>query len=222
MKKLYLILSLAVASLSTNAQPLPQPAFEAAASYGGVVYDGSVLVDLGVPMDPIPAKVHIITDESNPAKCTLVLPDFSLGKGATIGDIVVPDVDKTVKADRSGFEYSGSVKNLTLTMGTDAIHANVNVSGTTDNEGNASFNIPVKWLTNYDADPESEEGLDIGVTFTGKTDTPDLAGISNVTVDSENAPVEYFDLRGVRLSQPEAGQLVIRRQGTKVSKTIIR
>lgn len=198
--------------------------FVEAPRFGGTVYEGNVVVDLmGDTFDPIPAKVHIITDENNPAKCTLVLPDFSLGEGATIGDIVVPEVSKTVKADRSGYTYEGFVRNLTLKMGEEDIHANVNVNGTTDNEGNAVFDIPVTWLTEYDSNPDSDAGIPIGVTFNGKTDTPDSAGISDVTVDGgDNAPVEYFNLQGMRLSQPEAGQIVIRRQGSKVSKILVK
>ncbi|MDE7120038.1 MAG: hypothetical protein K2O10_05465, partial [Muribaculaceae bacterium] len=46
------------------------------------------------------------------------------------------------------------------------------------------------------------------------------AGIENVAVDAENAPVEYFNIQGQRVANPAAGQLVIRRQGTQVSKVI--
>lgn len=42
-------------------------------------------------------------------------------------------------------------------------------------------------------------------------------GIEDVTVDSE-APVEYFNLQGLRIAQPEAGQLYIKRQGDKAVK----
>ncbi|MDE6270531.1 MAG: hypothetical protein K2M12_06735 [Muribaculaceae bacterium] len=45
-------------------------------------------------------------------------------------------------------------------------------------------------------------------------------GITNVVVD-ENAPVEYFNLQGVRVANPESG-LYIRRQGNKTTKVIIK
>lgn len=45
------------------------------------------------------------------------------------------------------------------------------------------------------------------------------AGISDVVAD-ENAPVEYFNLQGVKINEPAAGQIVIRRQGSKVTKVI--
>lgn len=51
-----------------------------------------------------------------------------------------------------------------------------------------------------------------------KTKTPDTTtGIEDVTVDSE-APVEYFNLQGLRVAQPEAGRLYIKRQGDKAVK----
>ena len=50
------------------------------------------------------------------------------------------------------------------------------------------------------------------------TKAPDTTtGIEDVTVDSE-APVEYFNLQGLRVAQPEAGQLYIKRQGDKAVK----
>lgn len=45
-------------------------------------------------------------------------------------------------------------------------------------------------------------------------------GVEDVTVD-ENAPVEYYNLQGVRVANPENG-IYIRRQGSKVSKVLVR
>lgn len=47
------------------------------------------------------------------------------------------------------------------------------------------------------------------------------AGINDIVTDSPAAPVEYFDLQGIRVDRPEPGRLYIRREGTKVSKEII-
>jgi len=39
------------------------------------------------------------------------------------------------------------------------------------------------------------------------------------TIDADSdAPVEYFNLQGVRIAYPQAGQILIRRQGDKVEK----
>lgn len=51
-------------------------------------------------------------------------------------------------------------------------------------------------------------------------DTP--TGIDDIVSGDENAPVEYYNLQGVRINEPAAGQVVIRRQGSKVAKIIVR
>ncbi len=45
-------------------------------------------------------------------------------------------------------------------------------------------------------------------------------GIADIVAD-ENAPVEYFNLQGIRVENPENG-LYIRRQGNKVTKVIVK
>ena len=53
---------------------------------------------------------------------------------------------------------------------------------------------------------------------------PTFSGINEVKADIENsnAPVEYFNLQGMRIAAPVEGQLVIKRQGSKVEKLIVR
>ena len=46
------------------------------------------------------------------------------------------------------------------------------------------------------------------------------AGIADVEIDA-NAPVEYYNLQGVRVEEPAAG-LYIRRQGNNVSKVLVK
>lgn len=42
--------------------------------------------------------------------------------------------------------------------------------------------------------------------------------IEDVVADEENAPAEYYNLQGVRVAYPAAGQIYIQRQGNKVVK----
>ncbi|MGN0229589.1 MAG: hypothetical protein ACI4BH_07250 [Muribaculaceae bacterium] len=52
---------------------------------------------------------------------------------------------------------------------------------------------------------------------------PTFSGINNITVgDKDNAPVEYYNLQGMRIAAPVEGQLVIKRQGSEVEKLIVR
>lgn len=48
-----------------------------------------------------------------------------------------------------------------------------------------------------------------------------MTGVEGVNVDNSNAPVEYFNLQGVRVANPDAG-IYIRRQGSETVKVIIR
>lgn len=48
------------------------------------------------------------------------------------------------------------------------------------------------------------------------------SGLGSIEAVDNNAPVEYFNLQGQRVSNPAAGQLMIKRQGTKVSKVVVR
>ena len=41
-------------------------------------------------------------------------------------------------------------------------------------------------------------------------------------IDNSNAPVEYYNLQGIRISEPAAGTIVIRRQGTDIKKILVK
>lgn len=46
----------------------------------------------------------------------------------------------------------------------------------------------------------------------------EVSGIENVSTADADAPAEYYDLRGIRVANPSAGQVYIRRQGTITDK----
>lgn len=61
------------------------------------------------------------------------------------------------------------------------------------------------------------ESRRMSITFNAET------GIGNIGADTDaDAPVEYFNLQGQRISNPAQGQVVIRRQGTRAEKIIMR
>lgn len=51
--------------------------------------------------------------------------------------------------------------------------------------------------------------------------TAETQGVSDIIADDANAPVEYFNLQGVRVANPENG-LYIRRQGNKAQKVLVK
>ena len=46
------------------------------------------------------------------------------------------------------------------------------------------------------------------------------SGVQNIAIDDENAPVEYYNLQGIRVANPEKGLYIVR-QGNKTSKVIL-
>lgn len=74
-------------------------------------------------------------------------------------------------------------------------------------------------------DPSKFKSLVKGYTFEADGDNLKIAeasttGIEGVEAD-ENAPVEYYNLQGVRVANPENG-IFIRRQGAKVEKVYVK
>lgn len=91
------------------------------------------------------------------------------------------------------------------------------VPNTVDLNAYAGKKIKVQFL--YTSTAEAAGTLEVkNFIVKGKKNTSGIEGIEAVT---DNAPVEYFNLQGVRVDNPAAG-LFIRRQGNKVTKVIIR
>lgn len=64
--------------------------------------------------------------------------------------------------------------------------------------------------------------MPIDVTFNG-TGEALPASISGITADNNNAPVEYYNLNGMRVNADNLDNgIYIRRQGTETTKVIIR
>lgn len=83
--------------------------------------------------------------------------------------------------------------------------------------GNGTFAVT---FHSYDLANNKQIGLS-EVVISGKlTGDITVSGISDV-IANENAPVEYFNLQGVRVDNPANG-LYIRRQGNEVSKVFVK
>lgn len=67
-----------------------------------------------------------------------------------------------------------------------------------------------------DTDPINDDLMRATITI------PALAGVEGIIADAENAPARYFNLQGMEVANPEAGQLVIKKEGSKTTKMIVR
>ncbi len=170
-------------------------------------YTGKLTVEMGgsdITEGGADATVNITTNPDG--TCTFLLPNLTLGELGTLGDIKLDGV-KAVTEDGLT-TYTGTQEGMKLMNG--AITANVTLNGTVDAEGKANMTIDVLWV---------DANMPIKVSFVGQG----KAGIGAVEIDNSNAPVEYFDLRGVRVNPDAlAPGLYIRRQGTEATKIIVR
>ena len=133
--------------------------------------------------------------------CDFLLPNFALSAmELELGDILVEGA--TVTKDEAGVAtYSGFVKDMPLLDG--ALIADVTLNGTITAEGVVDMKIDVLW-----------DGIPITCTFT----TNEVGGVENVTI-TDQGEVEYYNLQGVKVSNPENGVFICV-QGRKVSKVI--
>jgi hypothetical protein len=51
--------------------------------------------------------------------------------------------------------------------------------------------------------------------------SPTTSSVADIAIDND-APIEYFNLQGMRIDNPTPGQLVIRRQGAATTKLVVR
>ncbi len=58
------------------------------------------------------------------------------------------------------------------------------------------------------------------VTTVSTITFPDMDGVE--MIEENNAPVEYFNMQGIRVENPAAGMILIKRQGKETSKVVVR
>lgn len=179
------------------------------------VYEGKLVIEMGggVINEGDETKYSVYITPTTAGHCDFSLPNFSLdlGGGAeNLGDITVENCTMTHNADGTT-SYSGHKDNLTLSLGGEPIVANVDLTGTESATGALKMTINVAWLY------EGSE-IPIDVTFNGQKKS---TGVADITIGEEDAPVEYYNLQGIRVNNPESG-VYIRRQGNTVSKVLVK
>lgn len=65
--------------------------------------------------------------------------------------------------------------------------------------------------------PDTNKSDAISLSFTGAA-----TGVEDIVADGENGAVEYFNMQGMRVVNPVAGSLLIKRQGNTVTKVLVK
>lgn len=178
----------------------------------GKLFKGTLTVSLGEDEPYIDPEAEVYIIEKEWPNATLCLYNFALGADLQVGDIIV---DVTLAGIDGGVSLNGSVEGMELLSG--AIIADVEVKGT-EIGGNLVADIPVNWLV----EGTKDSAFPIDVKFNGYGEAS-LTSINSIEVDNANAPVEYYNLQGMRVNASNLGNgIYIRRQGNETSKVIIR
>lgn len=201
---------------STHTYTLNFKAAEPPVQHTGNEFTGVLSIQLpeSEPIVDNNAIVYIEVGEWPAA--TLKLYDFQL-EGLPIGDIIV-NVTREGSED-GGNKMTGTVKHMTLHSSLlGDIIANVEVEAY-EKDGTLTAKIAVVWLIEG---TDEGETMPIDVTFNG-TGEALPASISGIIADNNNAPVEYYNLNGMRVNADNLDNgIYIRRQGTETTKVIIR
>lgn len=148
------------------------------------------------------AKTITITEYAD-GTCDFLLPNFVLSSAdgdIELGDILVAGA--AVTRDEAGIAtYSGNIKDMPLLEG--AIVADVTLNGTITATGVVDMKIDVLW-----------EGIPIQCTFTSF----ELGGVETISV-SQRCEIEYYNLQGVKVANPEKGVFICV-QGGKATKVV--
>lgn len=81
------------------------------------------------------------------------------------------------------------------------------------------YGYPLEYISKYMYNGEWQEYMKI--VYSDYINVAETVGIQAVESSSADAPVEYFNLNGMRVSNPTGG-IFIRRQGNKVSKVVVK
>lgn len=169
-------------------------------------------------------KGYIVVNCEEP-ECVLVEPFVKTGMIMDLGDENNPDLEEILALNEEGARYYfdnyyideimeeyGAI-GLPMSNLTDNVITLENPKFGTD-QGPADL---YWWTAGKDA-----EGKPIWADYEpGKITLPGT-GVEGVMDDNMNAPVKYFNLQGVEVANPAKGEIVIMKQGSKATKTVIR
>lgn len=161
----------------------------------------------------------LILDITNP-DCVLVRPNVNAGFVAEEYMGVVSNIALTTAESDQYYMQGSSYEDIIEegeTFGDEI--ANINSSRlvslpTCRLQMIPDFNFPNYWIVGGgDNNPRP---------MVSKIQLADPTGVEGVINDTENAPKRFFNLQGLEIANPEAGELVIVKQGNKTTKTIVK
>lgn len=101
------------------------------------------------------------------------------------------------------------------------LHSNDEASATNNADGSVTMVFPITASDITAINDKSELIINTDSNILSVYIPDEESGINAIEAADSDAPVEYFNLQGIRVENPENG-IFVRRQGSKVSKVVIR
>lgn len=122
--------------------------------------------------------------------------------------------------NNSGTHYRPTEDKI-LNIGTGTSTTGVTTDGTGDKSWKVVTALAKNSVTGFNTYYVYDLKLDLFNNELTIDGTKHTTGVESISVEDSTAPVEYFNLQGVRVENPENGLYIVR-QGNKVSKQLIR
>lgn len=169
---------------------------------------------------------HVYILNTGEGKCRFMLFNFRFGD-IPVGDIILDDVMITTDLQGSG-DYNGSAEHMLIGPDTDEdgnpvpdedkLDTDVTLTGNINVRGYARILISVIWHFNG-------EDIPIDVSFSGSGPGFEIAdaSIEDIFTDANDAPVEYFNIQGMRVDASSLTPgIYIVRKGSETKKVYIK
>ena len=238
MKKIFTLLAVAAVAVTANAElvvvnalPVDDPAVEAKLVNAGTVIVDNDAIKVTTVFDATAGK----TASSADPEAVYTYPDglsfptwFELRAKLSGAEFVqdgtrTPLIIEVKKPIATLNSYVRTGNNKTVNLYDSSVTALTSTNKSEVDAGSTSNNFWIWTWSNlaagtYTMSEAGGTGRFSGLSYELADD--DSSAITDITVD-ENAPVEYFNLQGIRVDNPENG-LYIKRQGNNVTKVLVK
>lgn len=161
--------------------------------------------------------------------CVAELEIVTAQGGATVSldeEIPAGTSQLRISYSRSGTKGACAIDDITVLYGN--TYASVPVDGLTDYPAGTGTECPIDGLAPattyyYTVRAVGADGaLSLPSQEIAVTTEAANSGISDITAPGCDAPVEYYNLQGIRVAAPTPGSIYIRRQGSSIKKILFR
>ncbi len=222
MKKIFTLLAVAAMALTASAQTPASKTWNFSDWEAGDITPNTTVDGLTFTIDETAEKVSVLTIDNNKKSYDGV--DYTKRIKFGGASKTTEPLNRIISFDVPG---ASDIKVVFTSASSSGTGRMLNIAAGTPDATISSTEAPTSGVEAAKAKYEGTTPTTIYISVTGGINVYSIAytsdgssAITDITVD-ENAPVEYFNLQGIRVDNPENG-LYIKRQGNNVTKVLVK